>query len=215
MANSAVIYWVKLAVLMLSLCLIPPSFAWQDTDHDGVPDLKDACPGTPLNTVVMANGCLDANAVTAQENASNGDEVDLNSTVTQAESTQCDINAPNYSPELCHDISKLIVYFEFDVAVVDLFQMPTIKQVKAFLEANPRVNINIIGHTDIVGTPQYNYELSLKRALNVQRILVEDYGFNPNRFTVIGKGISEPVADNHSREGRRLNRRVEFFVNNK
>ncbi|MGL5665487.1 MAG: OmpA family protein, partial [Shewanella sp.] len=32
--------------------------------------------------------------------------------------------------------------------------------------------------------------------------------------TVIGKGISEPVADNHSSEGRRLNRRVQFIVNN-
>ena len=50
---------------------------------------------------------------------------------------------------------------------------------------------------------------------NVKRILVEDYGFNPNRFTVMGKGISEPVADNRSSEGRSLNRRVEFIVNNK
>jgi outer membrane protein OmpA-like peptidoglycan-associated protein len=48
----------------------------------------------------------------------------------------------------------------------------------------------------------------------VKHILVEDYGFNPNRFTVVGKGISEPVADNYSSEGRRLNRRVQFIVNN-
>ncbi|MGL5392153.1 MAG: OmpA family protein, partial [Shewanella sp.] len=84
--------------------------------------------------------------------------------------------------------------------------------VKAFLEAND-ASLILVGHTDIVGTPEFNYQLSRQRAENVKRILVEDYGFDPNRFTVVGKGISEPVADNYSSEGRRLNRRVQFFVN--
>ncbi|ABI38286.1 OmpA/MotB domain protein [Shewanella sp. MR-4] len=188
--------WIKLTCLALSLSLILPAYAWQDTDQDGVPDIKDACPNTPANTTVMANGCV----YQAEEKAS---------------SIQCDLNDPStYSAADCHNIETAIVYFEFAIAEVDLSQWKALALVKAFLDANTETRLTLVGHTDIVGTPEFNYQLSLRRAQNVKRILVEDYGFNPNRFTVIGKGISEPVADNHSSEGRRLNRRVQFIVNN-
>uniref|UniRef100_Q0HX79 OmpA/MotB domain protein n=1 Tax=Shewanella sp. (strain MR-7) TaxID=60481 RepID=Q0HX79_SHESR len=188
--------WIKLTCLALSLSQMLPAYAWQDTDQDGVPDIKDACPNTPANTTVMANGCV----YQAEDKAS---------------SIQCDLNDPStYSAADCHNIETAIVYFEFAIAEVDLSQWKALALVKAFLDANTETRLTLVGHTDIVGTPEFNYQLSLRRAQNVKRILVEDYGFNPNRFTVIGKGISEPVADNHSSEGRRLNRRVQFIVNN-
>nr|WP_041408731.1 OmpA family protein [Shewanella sp. MR-4] len=194
--KTSVMKWIKLTCLALSLSLILPAYAWQDTDQDGVPDIKDACPNTPANTTVMANGCV----YQAEEKAS---------------SIQCDLNDPStYSAADCHNIETAIVYFEFAIAEVDLSQWKALALVKAFLDANTETRLTLVGHTDIVGTPEFNYQLSLRRAQNVKRILVEDYGFNPNRFTVIGKGISEPVADNHSSEGRRLNRRVQFIVNN-
>lgn len=196
MVKTSVMKWIKLTCLALSLSLILPAYAWQDTDQDGVPDIKDACPNTPANTTVMANGCV----YQAEEKAS---------------SIQCDLNDPStYSAADCHNIETAIVYFEFAIAEVDLSQWKALALVKAFLDANTETRLTLVGHTDIVGTPEFNYQLSLRRAQNVKRILVEDYGFNPNRFTVIGKGISEPVADNHSSEGRRLNRRVQFIVNN-
>ncbi|MFV0597514.1 OmpA family protein [Shewanella sp.] len=188
--------WIQLTCLALSLSMMLPAYAWQDTDQDGVPDIKDACPNTPANTTVMANGCV----YQAEEQASN---------------IQCDLNDPStYSAADCHNIETAIVYFEFAIAEVDLSQWKALALVKAFLDANTETRLTLVGHTDIVGTPEFNYQLSLRRAQNVKRILVEDYGFNPNRFTVVGKGISEPVADNHSSEGRRLNRRVQFIVNN-
>jgi len=188
--------WIRLTCLALSLSLMLPAYAWQDTDQDGVPDIKDACPNTPANTTVMANGCVYQAEV-------------------QSGKIQCDINDPStYSAADCHNIETAIVYFEFAIAEVDLSQWKALALVKAFLDANPETRLTLVGHTDIVGTPEFNYQLSLRRAQNVKHILVEDYGFNPNRFTVVGKGISEPVADNNSSEGRRLNRRVQFIVNN-
>lgn len=196
MVNISPTQCIKLMFLILGMCLTPQVYAWQDTDQDGVPDIKDACPNTPANTSVMANGCVY--------------EIE-----TKTDNIQCDINNPStYSSADCHNITTAIVYFEFAIAEVDLSQWKTLALVKAFLEANDS-KLTLVGHTDIVGTPEFNYQLSLQRAQNVKRILVEDYGFDPNRFTVIGKGISEPVADNRSSEGRRLNRRVQFIVNNK
>lgn len=197
MVNISLLHWIKPLLLILGLSLTSQVYAWQDTDQDGVPDIKDACPDTPINTKVLANGCPH--------------EVDITT-----HNIQCDINDPStYSSPDCHNIATAIVYFEFAIAEVDLSQWKSLALVKAFLEANNDVALILVGHTDIVGTPEFNYQLSLQRAENVRRILVEDYGFNPNRFTIVGKGISEPVADNRSSEGRRLNRRVQFIVNNK
>lgn len=197
MANTSVTQWIKLTCLALNLSLMLPAYAWQDTDQDGVPDIKDACPNTLVNTTVMANGCVDEVEVTSAN-------------------IQCNLNDPStYSAADCHHIESAIVYFEFAIAEVDVSQWKALALVKAFLEANTDIHLTLVGHTDIVGTPEFNYQLSLQRALNVKQILVGDYGFNQNRFTVVGKGISEPVADNHSSEGRRLNRRVQFIVNNK
>jgi len=189
--------WIQLALLLLSLSLTSQVFAWSDTDRDGVPDIKDACPNTEPNTPVMANGCVEEAAV------------------EMTASPVCDMSHSNAELNTdCHNISAAMVYFEFAIAEVDFSQWKTLALVKAFLETND-AELTLVGHTDIVGTSEFNYQLSLQRAQNVKRILVEDYGFNPNRFTVIGKGISEPVADNRSSEGRSLNRRVEFIVNNK
>ncbi|MGL4937004.1 OmpA family protein [Shewanella sp.] len=181
--------------MILGLGLTSPSHAWQDTDKDGVPDIKDACQNTAPNIAVLANGC----PIEAKASA-------------PTEAIVCDIHDPStYAAADCHNIATARVYFEFAVAEVDLSQWKALALIKAFLEAND-VSLILVGHTDIVGTPEFNYQLSLQRAQNVKRILVEDYGFDPQRFTVVGKGISEPVADNYSSEGRRLNRRVQFIV---
>lgn len=66
----------------------------------------------------------------------------------------------------------------------------------------------IVGHTDSVGTEAYNHRLSLARAESVKAYLVSK-GVDVKRVRAIGKGESEPVADNATREGRAKNRRVD------
>jgi OOP family OmpA-OmpF porin len=72
-------------------------------------------------------------------------------------------------------------------------------------------SIKITGHTDSTGTPEYNKELSLKRAQAVRDYLVE-LGADASKMEVVGMGEDQPIADNKTREGRAQNRRVEVDV---
>jgi outer membrane protein OmpA-like peptidoglycan-associated protein len=67
------------------------------------------------------------------------------------------------------------------------------------------------GHTDNVGSEQINQFLSDKRALSVLDYLVER-GVNRDRLESVGHGLSRPVADNNTEEGRAKNRRVELVI---
>jgi OOP family OmpA-OmpF porin len=75
----------------------------------------------------------------------------------------------------------------------------------------PTTTIEIAGHTDSVGEDAANQALSEKRAQAVVDYLVKA-GLPANRFTAIGYGSTQPVADNESDEGKAQNRRIEFLV---
>ena len=77
---------------------------------------------------------------------------------------------------------------------------------------NRNIYIEIQGHTDSVGSEQYNEELGLERAEAVRNYLNKEHGFPLHRMNVISYGESEPIADNSSREGRAQNRRVALVV---
>lgn len=77
---------------------------------------------------------------------------------------------------------------------------------------NKNVYIEIQGHTDSVGSEEYNEELGLLRAEAVRRYLNQKHGFPLHRINVISYGESAAVADNGNREGRSQNRRVALVV---
>ncbi|HPS24645.1 MAG: OmpA family protein [Bacteroidales bacterium] len=81
----------------------------------------------------------------------------------------------------------------------------------ANLNQNPDTDLQIVGHTDITGTVEYNQGLSEKRARSVRDYLMLQ-NVDGARMTTIGKGIHEPVADNNTIAGRLQNRRVEIFI---
>ncbi len=68
-----------------------------------------------------------------------------------------------------------------------------------------------VGHTDSIGTHEYNMALSIRRAEAVKAYLVSK-GIEANRIYTEGKGKTQPIADNRTREGRAKNRRVEVEV---
>ncbi|SFM22824.1 outer membrane protein OmpA [Variovorax sp. OV329] len=76
------------------------------------------------------------------------------------------------------------------------------------------INLEVIiavGHTDSIGTVEYNQKLSVRRAEAVKAYLVSK-GIERNRVYTEGKGKSQPIADNRTKEGRAKNRRVEIEV---
>ena len=68
------------------------------------------------------------------------------------------------------------------------------------------------GHTDSTGTAEYNLWLSDRRADAVREMLINDHNVNPDQIKSVGYGMTRPIADNDTEEGRRQNRRVELVL---
>jgi len=77
--------------------------------------------------------------------------------------------------------------------------------------ASSRVFV-VAGHTDSVGSEDYNYDLGQRRAEKVAGYLVGKEGVDPTQVHVVSYGATKPVADNSTSSGRRSNRRVEILV---
>lgn len=74
------------------------------------------------------------------------------------------------------------------------------------------VYIEIQGHTDSIGTEEYNEELGLERAESVRRFLNREHDLPLHRMSVISYGETAPMVENDTREGRAQNRRVALVV---
>jgi outer membrane protein OmpA-like peptidoglycan-associated protein len=74
-----------------------------------------------------------------------------------------------------------------------------------------KTTLTVVGHTDNVGSAQYNQQLSERRAFSVARYF-EAKKVDPVRLATAGKGLHEPVASNATEAGRAQNRRVEIYV---
>lgn len=83
-------------------------------------------------------------------------------------------------------------------------------EIAGLLKQNPQWKIYIVGHTDNVGTYDYNMDLSQRRAKAVVTALTAQYGVQAARLRAAGVGPVAPVASNESEEGRAENRRVEL-----
>lgn len=104
----------------------------------------------------------------------------------------------------------LTYYINFDTgkATIKPESEGSINQIAALLKGAPALKVSIEGHTDNVGTPESNMQLSEDRAKAVMDAVVAK-GIGAERMTAVGRGQDAPVADNRKEEGRALNRRVE------
>jgi outer membrane protein OmpA-like peptidoglycan-associated protein len=102
------------------------------------------------------------------------------------------------------------IFFDFDKYDLKPESFLELDRVVKILKDNPDVSIHIEGHTDSIGTEEYNLQLSRKRAESVRNYLVSK-GISPERITIFGFGASMPIATNQTEEGRALNRRVEVW----
>jgi len=89
----------------------------------------------------------------------------------------------------------------------------TVDRLASALKENPERKVVIEGHTDSMGSDEYNQELSQRRAQAVQSALLER-GVGSGQISAYGKGETFPVASNENAAGRQQNRRVELVFTN-
>lgn len=106
------------------------------------------------------------------------------------------------------------VNFVFNKDQLTVPAQETLDEVAAALVGQPSLNVEIVGHTDSVGSAAFNRSLSERRASSVRRYLVGK-GVREANLHASGAGESRPIASNDTEDGRAQNRRVEFVVLNK
>ncbi len=166
-----------------------------DSDGDGVPDYLDKCPDTPKGVKVDKVGCpLD----------SDGDGVPdyLDKCPGTPKGVTVDAAGCWIIKDLKFDYNKWDIRPEYHAALDNAVHV---------LEINPKMKVELRGHTDSVGSDAYNKTLSEKRAKAVMDYLVSK-GISAGRLSAVGKGETDPIATNDTPEGRAQNRRVELHI---
>src|SRR4029079_7235443 len=100
------------------------------------------------------------------------------------------------------------IHFEFDKDIIRKESFPILDAVVDVLVKNPKINIEIQGHTDNKGPPAYNKGLSDRRAASVKKYLV-GHGVGASRLTSKGYGMEVPIVPNTTDHNRALNRRAQ------
>lgn len=103
------------------------------------------------------------------------------------------------------------IYFNTNSAVVKKESYGILKSIADMLQADDKIQLHIVGHTDATGDAAFNQQLSERRAESVKNILVNTFSIDESRFNFSGKGETEPVDKNDTEKGRANNRRVEFI----
>lgn len=203
-----------------------------DSDGDGVKDASDKCPNTPKGAIVDSTGCpVDSD----NDGVYNGlDKCPNTPSGISVDTTGCPIDSdkdgvpdsrdkcPNTLPGVridkvgCpvnkkEDLSELRkgIRFKRNSATLVKSSYGTLNDIIRLMKKHPQAKLEVQGHTDEVGSADYNQQLSEKRAKAVTGYFIKK-GIDKSRVRAVGYGSSRPVANNKSRSGREANRRVEL-----
>jgi len=173
-----------------------------DSDGDGVPDSIDKCPNTPKGVKVDDKGCpLD----------SDGDGVP--DYLDQCPGTPKGEKVDEVGCWVCKDISRFdfdsLVNFDFDKSNIKPKYDSILDKVADCLKKQTSIKVQIIGHTDNIGTMAYNQTLSEKRASAVLNYFLKK-GIAKERFSTMGYSYTKPITSDKTREGRARNRRIQL-----
>lgn len=172
----------------------------KDSDKDGVYDHLDKCPGTPAGVSVDSVGC-------PKDSDKDGVPDYLDKCPDTPQTLKVD--EKGCPVPLAEEVSiDLKVEFDTDKADIKSIYHDDIQKVADFLKGYPDTHAIIEGHTDSVGSEKYNISLSQRRAESVKQYLVQNYSIDPSRLEAKGYGESQTIADNETKEGRQMNRRV-------
>jgi OOP family OmpA-OmpF porin len=178
-----------------------------DSDNDGVPDYLDDCPlNTPLEISkgVDEHGCpldSDQDGVPDYRDKCPGTPLGV-----AVDNNGCGIIGGTKVVILSGDVN-----FAFDSDKLTPQARVTLDEIAGRVNVSLLDNIEIVGHTDSIGTDKYNQRLSDKRAASVAKYLVAK-GIPFDKITHRGEGEKNPIAPNDTKLGRAQNRRVEIQI---
>jgi len=165
-----------------------------DSDGDGVPDYLDQCPDTPRGVKVDKWGCpFD----------SDGDGV-----LDYMDKCPGTPNGAKVDKRGCW-VYESILLFDLDSDKIKPDAYPMLDEAVSVLKKNPKIRVEIQGHTCNLGSPEHNMELSERRSKAVGDYFTS-HGIEADRLTAIGYGLSRSAHPNDTEENRAKNRRVEF-----
>jgi outer membrane protein OmpA-like peptidoglycan-associated protein len=180
-----------------------------DNDGDGLNDAIDKCPNDPEDK----DGFEDEDGCPDPDNDKDGflDKDD-----------KCP-NEPGVAPDGCPKKYNLVVvtekkielkqtvFFDFNKATIKSVSFALLNEVAQAMTDNPKIKVEVQGHTDSVGNDAFNLKLSQSRAESVRTYLIKR-GVSSDRMVPKGYGENVPIADNRTEAGRSQNRRVEFVI---
>ena len=117
-------------------------------------------------------------------------------------------------PPIPKVIDRFSTHVNFDFNKYDIrpSERTELQKVINFVKQKPGAKIYIDGHTDAIGTDNYNQALSEKRADAVKNYLIKEGGINESSIITVGLGETKPIAPNTTDEGRAGNRRAEIVI---
>jgi len=152
-----------------------------DDDNDGVPNEFDLSPDTPEGTMVNFQGI----PIPVQDTTANyGDGSAAPGSILGS------------------------VFFDYNRANVSRTDYKKLASVAQYLNSHSDVNVQIVGHTDVKGSDEYNEKLSKKRSDAVFKILTEGFGISSSRLEVVAKGEKTNLSEKYDD----VNRRVDVIV---
>lgn len=178
-----------------------------DDDKDGVINSRDKCPNTPPGVKVDEFGC--PIPIPVPEKDSDGDGILDN--LDRCPDTPPGVKVDEFGcpiPLKEKVTVTLLVEFDFDKDKVKSLYHDDIEKVANLLKAYPKTDVELEGHTDSIGTDEYNMDLGMRRAESVKSYLVEELGIDASRISTRSYGESMPADTNDTPEGRQHNRRV-------
>ncbi|MBN1774251.1 MAG: OmpA family protein [Deltaproteobacteria bacterium] len=192
-------------------CGLSPPPVPADADGDTLSDAEDRCPteAEDFDGFHDHDGCPDP------DNDEDGflDEVDACPTAAETVNDfEDDDGCPDQRPVPQRLVLEETVQFEFDTAIIRGVSYPVLDDVARMLREHPEYRrVNLVGHADYQGDVEANLRLSQRRAERVRDALIRK-GIEPGRLTVSAAGEADPLVDGQRLIDNRLNRRVEFVI---